>query len=839
MNFLSKGWKHTTVTEKLEGPDSLEREFLRFLDDFNFQGEARENMLRMDAEKRRLLVQQWRGQKGVPKVSLPSSQQASQTNLSRSTSSSSASMAPSQSQSYNAMPIQPALSPRNASLSSMPPLDRRSSSGQNISNANTYSATPSNNQPPTSPSQQYNPLPPAQSPYPPPQHYYIPGSAQYQPQQPHYQQPYPQPYQQQYPQQYQQQYPPPNYLDPYQPVVTGAEAPSIYDHQYYQGSGAGAGAGTPVAPPRSPNTQGGGMPAMPYTGAPGAVAGRPLSVSNKTGTFSNISNAFSEGVHELKSAFENVLDSLHITGAYRDDVLKRTTDAQKQAIVTQYHRKAQGGTIKRVPSLSVIDTLDGVDLDRELESALSDPDVNITGVARANLMRHMSTTNKRILLKQYFAKKKRTPQIRPLPPVPDESASLAVGVAAQEQPGGETTWQREPSYFVRHFADRNTNMKTLFRLLTNFRIKLSLATPEGIQAFIETTAVVGSQHVKGVQSLEIALHRVNQINAQASVRPSNNNTVSSTNGGSNGGSSGAAGYSDVVFDDELRLEAVTCISIIMNNNVGMDAVLGTPGIINQMASCLLCTPAGLGYGLASDARLRSSNLMMRVKVAEILGPLCLISDKGLRLVLQAMSDSAVTQSEPARFHNLVASLVNPFVDPSQVDFRATSDPAIELLDDSELIWTFRASILVFIVGIVSAPEDTDERVKLRSEVESRGLRLAFAALGEWDPIPIVIEHMDLYEEDRQEDLEEIEEIEPHEAINALLEASRNLPDPERSVNLILRALTNISMIVSSVSNRSTTAAAGNTGTMSSTSGSVTRQDSVVSSGSTSHASRRS
>ncbi|KAJ1556170.1 hypothetical protein HK405_005858 [Cladochytrium tenue] len=287
--------------------------------------------------------------------------------------------------------------------------------------------------------------------------------------------------------------------------------------------------------------------------------------------------------------FEKVLDSLHISGVYREDVLHRTTLEQKKAIVTQYRKRAADEAVK-ASTPDPTDEFTDADIDRALEAALSDPTINITGSARVNILRNSSMDSKRMMVKQFELKKEKGP-----------SATL---------------------------------------------------------------------------------------------------------------------LTDAVLDDELRLEAVCCISIIMNHKVGMTAVLNNPGIIKQIAFCL------------SNAQ------------------------------------------------------------------------------DSN-----KASCLVLIVGMVSAPESTEDRFKLRIEVESRGLRAVCEALRLWHPPPIVLEHIDLYLEDREEDFNELEEEfkelneslrEPEETIRSLFTQCRSLQDPERSSNMLMRSLSNLTTLITALQHHSST-----------------------------------
>jgi hypothetical protein len=158
---------------------------------------------------------------------------------------------------------------------------------------------------------------------------------------------------------------------------------------------------------------------------------------------------------------------------------------------------------------------------------------------------------------------------------------------------------------------------------------LSLSHNETIKAFTETIVLVGGQDVKGVQSLEIALQRITQessvhfLGASPSNAPSGYLSVSKST---------RFAYADAVLGDELRLEAINCISILMNNKYGIAAVLQTPGLVHQIAFCLSLTPQAQASKVGSESRVKSANLSLRMKVAEVLGPLCLLSDEGLRYV---------------------------------------------------------------------------------------------------------------------------------------------------------------------------------------------------------------
>lgn len=87
-----------------------------------------------------------------------------------------------------------------------------------------------------------------------------------------------------------------------------------------------------------------------------------------------------------------------------------------------------------------------------------------------------------------------------------------------------------------------------------------------------------------------------------------------------------------------------------------------------------------------------------------------------------MADLAGAQREPARFNYIVNSLLDPFCNP--IETHATFVTDWEDPDESSAVWEYRTAIMIFINGLVSAPEDSRERWRVRREVEDRGLRRA-------------------------------------------------------------------------------------------------------------------
>jgi hypothetical protein len=173
-------------------------------------------------------------------------------------------------------------------------------------------------------------------------------------------------------------------------------------------------------------------------------------------------------------------------------------------------------------------------------------------------------------------------------------------------------------------------LKGLHRILINFRIQLSISDPVAIKDFTEAVVTINDQEVHGVEALEFAMRRIGDV-ITASSTSSSGLVRSSSRSSLNHffhNNTQIAGYADAVLGDELRLEAINCISILVNYEYGMAAVLSQPGLLSQMTVCLTLTPQAQSVG--SESRVKSANLAMRIKVAEVLGPLCLLSEQGFR-----------------------------------------------------------------------------------------------------------------------------------------------------------------------------------------------------------------
>ncbi|KAJ3127224.1 hypothetical protein HK098_006589 [Nowakowskiella sp. JEL0407] len=119
-------------------------------------------------------------------------------------------------------------------------------------------------------------------------------------------------------------------------------------------------------------------------------------------------------------------------------------------------------------------------------------------------------------------------------------------------------------------------------------------------------------------------------------------------------------------------------------------------------------------------------------------------------------------------------------------------------------WEYRESILVFINALLDPEGPLEERCRLRSELEERGLRRVMEVLREMGAPDGVADLMTFFEEDRAEDSARIEEmykeknaemVNPIEAVTQLLDQLGNLPDSERLTNLLNTILARVRDVV--------------------------------------------
>ncbi|KAJ3170589.1 hypothetical protein HDU88_008491 [Geranomyces variabilis] len=499
--------------------------------------------------------------------------------------------------------------------------------------------------------------------------------------------------------------------------------------------------------------------------------------------------------------------------------------------------------ISRTGVSSAVETLPQDELENVFRTVLDDLDIR--GSARDNMIKMDESKQRSIIRQYYYMRRKESAsglkaqasssqparqsndegptdgEARVLRACPERSDSLL-----KDAPGlfSTNSGDQMPQRYVALLANRNTPLKALYRHLTAFRIALSLSGAAFVREVVEAEVpYLGPNGVRGVGALEIVLDRVAEAKrlrhhgglAPAATpmvkgpRPYPGSYAASKNAAARPGVPQAS-YADAVLEDELGLETVRCLKLIMNADVGCEAVLGSPSLMKQLAFCL-AAPRLPTSSLANDARVRRANLGVRTAAAEILGPMCLLSEQGRSLALKSMSELSTLQSEPARLHFLVQSLLDPFA--GSADTYATPPDAQRDSDESSTIWDYRTAIMIFFNGLISAPEGLEERWAVRREIEHRGLRTVIKSLSDLNPTHAFLVQLEAYEGDRAEDVELIEESfreqratlgDPQTLVASLLENAKALPDPQRAQHLLLTAINNMSRVVEGLQRRSLT-----------------------------------
>lgn len=151
----------------------------------------------------------------------------------------------------------------------------------------------------------------------------------------------------------------------------------------------------------------------------------------------------------------------------------------------------------------------------------------------------------------------------------------------------------------------------------------------------------------------------------------------------------------------------------------------------------------------------------------MLAALCVLSfADGHQQVCAALSELKIATGDKFRFDFLVDSLR---VDGRQ---RSSSDGEHEdddgslstdgdsfMVDEAEEAsrWEYRTSTMVLINALANSPEELEDRLALREEFTRRGLNEVMVSLRYCDPPDNILTQLSVYNEERQDDLEEMQE----------------------------------------------------------------------------------
>ncbi|GAM18201.1 hypothetical protein SAMD00019534_013760, partial [Acytostelium subglobosum LB1] len=167
----------------------------------------------------------------------------------------------------------------------------------------------------------------------------------------------------------------------------------------------------------------------------------------------------------------------------------------------------------------------------------------------------------------------------------------------------------------------------------------------------------------------------------------------------------------------LQSLTVTCLLSLMNAKIGIDKAIKTPHSMSKLVLCL-DTP----------------KLDTRSSVIELLTAVCITSEEGFRLVLDAFSHYKQVKKERVRFFFLVDSMKQLQAD-----------------DD------YLTICLGLINGLVNSSEEVDERVQLRTEFTRLGLdELVLKKKNlPYEEAPDLLTQIDVYEDEARADQEEL------------------------------------------------------------------------------------
>lgn len=277
-----------------------------------------------------------------------------------------------------------------------------------------------------------------------------------------------------------------------------------------------------------------------------------------------------------------------------------------------------------------------------------------------------------------------------------------------------------PQFYIDQLLSRTTNQKTLAKHLLGLRIALATAKLSWIKQFLDG---------KGFRALENVLDRT---------------AVKKRGGKAND------------LDETLQSECVQCLRVLMNTEPGFSQVLKAPSLVAHISYCLYTT-----------------NSKLRTKVAEVLAALCVMSPESHRLVLMALSDFRVALDERFRFEYLIETLAAPI----SSDLDGSSD------HQNGFEWEYKTACLSLMNALANSPAALDVRISLRNELRRRGLEDVFKTLQMQGPPESLLIQINVYEDERHEDLIELQERN--------FEGLPRAPEQGQQSNELMRAITEL------------------------------------------------
>ncbi|EDO35348.1 predicted protein, partial [Nematostella vectensis] len=168
-----------------------------------------------------------------------------------------------------------------------------------------------------------------------------------------------------------------------------------------------------------------------------------------------------------------------------------------------------------------------------------------------------------------------------------------------------------------------------------------------------------------------------------------------------------------IVDAFLQLECVQCIKAVMNSKAGLTCIIEHGEYSRKLVKAL-----------------DTDNTMIKKQVFELLSALCLYSEQGYQLAIDALENYKMTKGQRYRFSLIVNELKNAEVVP------------------------YMSACLAFINTILISTDDFDERVRLRNEFVGLGLLDILTKLRHLDDDDLAVQ-IDVFEERRLDDDDEL------------------------------------------------------------------------------------
>ncbi|KAJ3203171.1 hypothetical protein HDU82_006782 [Entophlyctis luteolus] len=536
----------------------------------------------------------------------------------------------------------------------------------------------------------------------------------------------------------------------------------------------------------------------------------------------------------LSSRFNDVLDALNVTGKNRQiltDMFGRTNTADKLAILEKYKAQlasklaqpamppppatSQAPALSQAPIVSQfsgppqsprpisptfrefrqrnslrhqqqiadnipgqewVDKLSSADLDKQFEKVLNA--LRITGYARSSAMHSTRSAGKRLQVKQYYAKANlRPPQefVEVAAEQPTRSSSPTPSTSSVElfKPD-ELEMPKTVEGFVSSLMDASITNKTLYRILSDLRVKLNLSvTASFVQQFatlkVQTSAQ--SSPVTGLEALKNVLQRQRQL---PSLIQQPLGTIRS------------ARYADAsnIRPDEIRVEILECLL-----SFEPAQLLSTPSLVHELV--ILLTTIDENLANQKNTAAIAGSLTMRTYAADLCTNLCLDGDDAMEQIVNAF----IATTNPIL---LVNSLLDAFAKTTVlIQQFPQEDPASVIEVDVAVYWTYRMSLLGFIVAYVGSFDDLAARmrawrmfdaahvVQVSHAVELFANALKLRGIPDTEEIVQFRECVQVFVEMRDQDLSEVKEN------DTLRIDAQRISNPNESIDTILITLHNL------------------------------------------------